>query len=177
MKDPWSDYPHVWKNSTAFFNYLRGCLRKAWSTNPIKLEVIREKRKQIKNPNPRGNKPTVWGFDCEMCKKTFTLSEGQVDHKTPAGKLSKVDDIQGFVERLLFVSKDDLRLVCKGCNSALALADKRGISYEASVIEKKTIEIIKQKKEISFLESKGVTPAKNAKLRRQQITEILTNEV
>lgn len=173
MKLPYEEYPNIWKNAPAWWGYLRGCLRKAWSTNPIKLELLKEKRKQIDNPNPKGNKPKVWGFDCEMCNNTFIISECQVDHKIPAGKLSKIEDIQGFVERLLFVGKDDLRLVCKGCNNALAMADKRGISYEQAKAEKEAILIIKEKRDSAWLLSKGITPAKNAKLRREQIVEEL----
>ena len=39
------------------------------------------------------------------------MREGQVDHVVPAGSLQRKEDIQGFVERLLFITKDDLRLV------------------------------------------------------------------
>ena len=110
MREPWGiDTP--WKNSVAFFTYLRSCLRKAWSSHPSKINAIKRKRKQIKNPNPRGNKETVFGFTCEMCGNDFVLKECQVDHIVPAGKLQKTEDIQGFVERLLYVTEDDLRLV------------------------------------------------------------------
>lgn len=177
MKTPWEDFPHIWNNSTSFFNYLRGCLRKAWSTNPVKLELLKEKRKQINNPNPKGKKPMVWGFDCEMCKKTFIISEGQVDHIIPAGKLSKVEDIQGFVERLLFVGKKDLRLVCKGCNSALALSDKQGITFEEAAIQKEIIKICREKKDKEFLIEKGITPANNLLSRKKQIKEVLFDGV
>ena len=83
-----------WKTSTAFFTYLRGCLRKAWVRHPVKLNLIKSKRKQIKNPNPRGKKPTVWGFTCELCNKEYVAKEGQVDHRVGAGQLNKTEDIQ-----------------------------------------------------------------------------------
>lgn len=175
MKDPWG--PETpWKNSVAFFTYLRGCLRKCWSTNPIKHNLIKKKRKQIPNPNPNGKKATVFGFTCEMCSTDHIISNGQVDHKTPAGSLRKTEDIQGFVERLLYVTEDDLRLICKGCNSALAYGDKQGITYEEAIVAKKVIELFKQKKDIQFLKDRGITPASNAKLRKEQIREVLSNE-
>lgn len=145
LKQVIQDFPNIWKNETAFFTYLRGCLRKAWSTHPVKLELIKKKRYQIPNPNPRGNKPTVWGCDCSMCGKTDVLKNFQVDHAISAGKLNKVEDIQGFVERLLIVGEGDLRMVCKDCNNALALADKQGISYEEAIIRKKVIAMGKNK--------------------------------
>ena len=175
MKEPWG-LGTPWKNSVAFFTYLRGCLRKAWSTNPIKHNLIKKKRKQIKNPNPNGKKETVFGFTCEMCNTDHVIANGQVDHIVAAGSLRKTEDIQGFVERLLYVTEDDLRLICKGCNSALAYADKQGISYEEAVREKKLIEICKTKKDTQFLKDHSIVPASNATKRKQQVREVLQND-
>lgn len=174
-KEPWGpDSP--WKNSVAFFTYLRGCLRKAWSNNPIKHNLIKKKRKQIPNPNPKGKKQTVWGFDCEICGGEFVMSSCQVDHVVPAGSLQKTEDIQGFVERLLYVVEDDLRLVCKGCNLTLAFAEKKGISFEQAVIEKEAIAICKAKKDVDWLKERGIKPDKNGLKRRGQIIKALMEE-
>lgn len=175
-KQPWGQGT-PWKNSVAFFTYLRGCLRKAWSNNPIKHNLIKKKRKQIPNPNPKGKRATVYGFTCELCNNDFVLSQGQVDHINPAGSLQKTEDIQGFVERLLYVTEDDLRLICKGCNSALALADKQGISFESALVEKAVIAIIKSKTDKNWLNDRGITPASNQKERRKQITEKMKEEL
>lgn len=178
MNEPWGDGT-PWKNSTAFFTYLRGCLRKAWSRHPTKLNVIKKQRKQIPNPNPRGNKPTVFGFTCELCKKDYTLKEGQVDHIVPAGSLTKTEDIQGFVERLLYVREEDLRLVCKGCNAAMVIAEKQGISYDMAIIEQQVIYLCKQKAsdQDKFLAKNGISGySKNAETRRNLIREVLKNE-
>ena len=64
-----------------------------------------------------------------------------------------------------------MRLVCKGCNNALALSFKQGITYEEAVIDKKVIQIIKEKKDKLVLEQVGIAPASNAKLRREQLVE------
>ena len=166
----------IWKNATAYFTFLRGCLRLGWKRQPLRIAVLNANRKQIPNPNKNGKKPTVWGFDCPCCGGTFPISEGQIDHIQPAGKLNAVEEIQGFVERLLLVTEKDLRLICKGCNNALAMSFKTGESFETSVATKKAIQIINEKKDKSFLESKGITPASNAKLRRQQIINVLKGE-
>lgn len=176
MKQPWGYEGSPWKNSTAFFTYLRGCLRKCWSNNPIKHNLIKKKRKQIPNPNPKGKKPTVFGFDCEMCGGEFPMSLCQVDHKTPAGQLNKTEDIQGFVERLLYVTEEDLRLVCKDCNSALAYSDKHGVSFKDAQIEKLAIDLVKKKMDKAWLKAKGVTPQSSAEKRRIQIVELLQEE-
>lgn len=178
MANPWETElgKTLWKNSTAFWSFIRGKLRLGWNTHPFKIAVINNKRYQIPNPNPKGKKETVWGFDCEMCHKTFPIKEGQVDHITPAGTLTCKEDIQGFVERLLCVSEKDLRLVCKGCNNALAMSQKTGKSYEESIIEKKVIDIIKQKKDKQVLLDAGITPASNATKRREQLVALLSKE-
>lgn len=174
MSNPWETNPEIFPSKSKWFSYLRGCLRKAWTTHPVKLNVLKEFRKQIPNPNPKG-KAMVWGGDCSMCGKTAVMKEMQVDHIIPAGSLAETGDIQGFVERLLYVSKDDLRLVCKECNSALSLSAKGGITYEEAKREKEVIKIIKSKKDKEWLEERNVVPATNQKLRRKQILDVLNN--
>lgn len=163
-----------WKNSVAFYNYLRGCLRSAWSKNPVKHMLIKKMRKQIDNPNPRGNKATVWGFTCAMCNEDFPISSCNVDHIVPAGSLRCKEDIQGFVERLLFVGENDLRLVCKPCNNALSMADKKGTTYEEELIEKQAIAIVKAKNDHKWLEERGITPESTQAKRRIQIIKELS---
>lgn len=162
-----------WKDKTAFFTYLRGCLRSAWSKNPIKHDLVKKLRKRIPHPKPTPRRDTIWGFDCSMCGETFPISKVEVDHIRPAGKLNDVGDIQGFVERLLFVTESDLRLVCSGCNSALAYADRMGCTYEQAVSVKTAIALVKSKKDKQWLIDKGITPTTNQAKRREQIVEEL----
>ena len=111
-----------------------------------------------------------------MCENDFVLKEINVDHIIPAGQLNQTEDIQGFVERLLYVTEDDLRLVCKGCNSALAYADKHGISFAEALLIKKAIEIQNTKQDKQWLSDRGITPSSNATKRRAQIIECLKEE-
>jgi len=174
-KEPWgSNTP--WKTKASFFNYLRGCLRKAWSTNPIKLQVLKQSRKQIPNPNPKGNKDTVWGCTCSLCGNDYVMKNIQVDHIIPAGKLQDISDVQGFVQRLLYITADDLRVVCKNCNALLAYADKHNISLEEAIIDKEVIRIIKEKKDKQFFIDRELDIPGNARLRREKIKEVLVNE-
>ena len=172
VKEPWGP-GSPWKNSVAFFTYLRGCLRKAWSRHPTRIAVVNKQRRQIENPG-KGHRRTVWGFDCSLCGDTFPIKECQVDHIIPAGSLQKTSDIQGFVERLLYIREDDLRLVCKNCNMSAAYAEKQGISFEQALAEKQAIKMEKEKSLVDFLKQNGIIPANNAKLRRKQAVEILT---
>jgi len=112
-----------------------------------------------------------------MCHKDFVLKDIQVDHITPAGSLQKTEDIQGFVERLLYVTEGDLRLVCKGCNAALAMGDKYDMTYEEALVEKLAINLIKNKIDKEYILSKNAIPASNQKARRVQIIELLKEEM
>ena len=168
MKKIWGP-ESPWKTESAWWGYLRGCLRKAWSRNPIKLNLLKSKRRQIPNPNPKGKKDTVWGFDCEMCNGTFPMNQGEVDHIVGAGSLKAVEDIQGFVERLLFVTEDDLRLICKGCHRAVTYAEKSGMSFDDAVIEKEAIRLGNEGLDKEWLISHDVVPASTKAKRREQI--------
>lgn len=174
-KEPWgSNTP--WKTKASFFNYLRGCLRRAWSTNPIKLQVLKKNRKQIPNPNPKGNKATVWGCTCSLCGKDYVMKDVQVDHINPAGSLQCLEDVQGFVERLLYITEQDLRVVCKTCNSILAYADKHKISLREAIIDKTVISIIKEKKDKEFFITRELDVPSNLVNRRKKIKQILLEE-
>lgn len=147
-KTPWGE-GKPWKTKSSFMVYLRGCLRLAWKRNPIKLNLIKKKRKRIEG---KKEGTTRWGGTCSLCKEDFPQNMLEVDHIVPAGSLKDIPDIQGFVERLLIVTEDDLRIVCKQCNKSLAYAEKQGISYEEAVIEKQVIESMKQSTEKQKIE-------------------------
>ena len=142
--------PDLWKTESAYFSYIRGCIRLAWSKNPVKLKLLKKVKKQIPNPNygkPRNTKPTVMGAECEICKQDFPMKEIEVDHKHGGTySLKKVSDIQGFFESICIVTEDDLRIVCKGCHGALSYAAKMNISFEEAKLKKKVINICKDKK-------------------------------
>lgn len=111
-----------------------------------------------------------------MCGGEFPLNKINVDHIVPAGQLNCTEDIQGFVERLLYVTEEDLRLVCVDCNSALAYADKYGVTYEEACLIKIAVSLQNKKMDKEFIKSKGLTPLGNQKARREQLIKILKEE-
>lgn len=165
MTEMWKAFPHVWKTKAAYFTWLRGALRRCWNHAPQKMECIKANRIRIDNGKGR----MIWGAVCGMCGGTFPQNQVQVDHIVPAGSLQDVSDIEGFVTRLLM--SNELRLVCKGCNAALSYADKHKISYEEAIIIKKAIALQKDKKDVQWLQERGIIPSKNAKIRREQIID------
>jgi len=141
---PWEQPNSPWKNKTAFFTWLRGGLRRgAWNRHPIKISKLKSAR--YKSPIGKNGKE-VWTITCEMCKEEHRQSEAQVDHITPAGKLNEIADIQGFVERLIVITEEDLRVVCKFCNSALAYSDRYNVTFKEAVKRKREIAAKKKKK-------------------------------
>lgn len=133
---PWEAYPEIWKDKASFFVYLRGSLRRAWNKSPVKHSYAKKNRVKIPNPNPRGNRKEVWGAKCECCGHYYPEKNMQVDHINPSGKLNETEDIQGFVERLLYVTDEDIRLVCKECHQIITNMQKYGLTYEQELIER-----------------------------------------
>lgn len=176
--NPWEhpDLKQIWKTKSSFMSYIRSCLRKAWNRHPAKLMAIRRDRKRIPNPNPKGKVKDVWGFDCPICGGTFVQKEGQVDHINPAGSLRDKKDIQSFTERLVWITPDDLRTICKTCNSTFSLAERQGISFELAYATKKAIQIEKEKRVNEVLEGLGIKPESNATKRRKQLVDAFMKE-
>lgn len=184
---PWQVKGVPWKTESAFWSWVRGVLRKGWSRHPVKLEYIKENRIKVPNPNPNGRVSEVWGMVCRQCnakvpmsvdrktRKRIEQSTGkelvtvEINHKTASGSLRSKEDLGYFAAKLLFVNFEDLEPLCQTCHRNYTHAERQGISYEESVIQKKVINLIKEKKDKQFLVSKGITPAGNAKGRREQL--------
>lgn len=181
MIKPWEIYPNIWKTEAAFLSYIRGGIRRhLWAKSPVKLEFIKKARSRIVNPaeKNRARFPLVWGGVCENCKKEFALKDMEVDHKTGEHSLKKVEDIQAFVQGIVFVTENDLALLCKPCHKSKTYAERTGMTFEDAVIEKEAIAICKlpvaQVREWITSNGKGNDfPAKTAKARREQIIDIL----
>ena len=170
-----------WKTRSSFFSYVRGGIRSGlWNKSPIKLNYIKEKRIQIPNPNERGNKPTVWGAECNICEGLFPLKDMNVDHIRDTGSsLKTIDDIQQFIEDIVIVTKDELRLVCKGCHNIESYRQKHNMTFAEAKVHKEVIEICKDKqKVVDKLSGYGVEYIPTtAKARREMLTQIMLKEL
>ena len=171
-------YPEFWKSTSQFMSFIRSGVRLGlWNKHKVKLLKIKNNREQIPNPNQRGNKLTVWGGRCEVCSQLFVTSELQVDHIRQEGSSLKCfDDLAKFIEDMVLITEDDLRIVCKGCHAIISHSQKQGISFEEAKVEKTAIDLIKKGVDKQFLidhnvkaENIGSTQA----VRRKQIVEIL----
>ncbi|QVW53883.1 HNH endonuclease [Acinetobacter phage TaPaz] len=151
-------YPEFWKTKSSYMSYIRGGVRQGlWNRNKIKLLKIKNNRVQIPNPNPKGKKETVWGGECEVCKNLFPTASLQVDHIRDKGSsLKNFSDVSKFIEDMILITEDDLRIVCKSCHEIISHSQKKDCSFEEARVQKEFIEIKKQKKVVDKLISLGV---------------------
>lgn len=174
---PWIEHPNIWKTRSAFMSFLRGGIRRAlWNRSPIKLEFIKQNRRKIKNPNPKGKVETVWGGTCALTGLEFPLNQLEVDHVVGNHSLNNLEDIQSFIENIVLVSFDDLQFVSKDAHRIKSYADKNKISFLEATYHKTAIELQKSKKDKEWLKQRGLNPASNADRRREQIIGELKNE-
>lgn len=168
--NPW-DNSTAWKSEKDFMNWLRSQTRRIWSRHPVKISYKIARRFKA----PIGvNGKDVWACNCEMCGKLVRSSETQIDHIVMGGSFSDWKTYTEWARRILWVTADDIRELCVDCHSVVNHMQKTGKSYEESIIEKKVIDIIKQKKDKQVLSDAGITPASNATKRREQLVALLS---
>jgi len=168
--EPWVWYPEIWATKSKFYTFLRGALRNAvWNRSPIKIIF---KNESCKNPPSDYIGRAKSGAFCALSGEWEGKSKLEVDHIEGNVSLIDEEDIILFIKHLI-PPPNSLQLVKKDAHKIKSYAEKQGISYEQAVAEKKAIELIKQKKDSAWLISKGITPSKTSKLRRQQIIEEL----
>ena len=173
-------YPEFWKTKSAYMSFIRSGIRGSlWNKNKVKLLKIKQNRVQIKNPNPRGKKPTVWGGSCEICNNLFAEKELQVDHIRDSGSSLKCfDDLPKFIEDMILVTEDDLRILCINCHSIVSHSQKRGIPFDQAKIEKYVISLDKDNKVLDVLNGLGVSCIPTTKAKRKALLlEILLKDL
>ena len=174
--------PEIWKTESAYFSYLRGCIRLAWVKNPVKLKLLNKRKKQIPNPNygkPRNTKKTVMGATCEICLKDYHMKFIQVDHITGGNySLRSVEYIQGFFESICIVTEDELRLVCLDCHGCLTYAAKENVTFEQAKVIKHVISLDKENKVVDKLKSLNINYIPSTKAKRKALLlEILLKDL
>lgn len=166
-----------WKTESNFWTYLRGGIRRGlWNKHPLKLTKLKSERfkaplGRVTKANPKG---LVWACKCSLCGNTFRESYCEVDHINEASDVPLKEDMEGFIRRLVFILLEDLQIVCKDCHKIKSYSERQGISFEEAKATKFAISLEKEKKVIDYLDENGIIPAKNARLRRQQVIDCVT---
>ena len=177
---PWNDMPNLWRDEAAFTQWLRSASRRLWNRAPVKLEYIRAHRYKaplgkVTKKNPEG---MVWVCDCEICNQQSRKFE--VDHIEAAGSTKDIKEWLVWIERLLVVDFDDIRILCKQCHEVVTLSQKLNCSFErAKYIEKPRIEFSKKKakEQLDILRKLSIIPLKTKEQRVKQYLEWLEEQV
>jgi hypothetical protein len=166
------DYPNSpFKSETAWWTWLRGSIRRMWSRSPVKIAYKQSRR--YKAPIGRGGKE-VWCSDCEMCGKQSR--DCQVDHIDGGYGFKTWEEFSEWAKRILLVSFDDIRELCKDCHDAVSYQQRTGCTLEEAKAEKLAIALCKSKEDKQWLLDRNILPASSAPKRRIQIVEALTKE-
>jgi len=109
-----------------------------------------------------------------MCNKEVRSSDAEIDHITAGGSFTDWEEYTQWAKRILWVTWEDLRELCKDCHEAVTLSQKLGVDIETARITKKAIVLEKAKTDKAFIIECGKLPAKNAKERRKQLIILLS---
>jgi glutaredoxin len=108
-----------------------------------------------------------------LCQNWFSASKLECDHIKASDGCYDFETAQKFLWHCAADDPDNWALVCRPCHKIKSHAERQGLSFEESRIEKEIIAIVKAKKDKSFLLEKGIVPASNAAKRKEQIREYL----
>ena len=173
MSNPWLIPNSPWKDEKAYLTWLRGSVRRIWSTHPVKVSYKQSRR--YKAPVGRNGKE-VWVSDCEMCGKA--CRDNQCDHVKGGFGFTDWESFCEWAKMILWVTFDDIRELCPDCHGTVTLSQRLGISFDEAAIEKQAIAICKQKADVvkSWIRERGEIPCATAAQRRLQVVEILKRE-
>lgn len=155
---------------TELVGWVRRKLDEVWMKCPQKLSFLAKMRVPDYDPDTR--RASMWV--CNICKGGFSNTDIQVDHRLGDHEFTKLSHLQEFADKRFMVGYDDLQCLCIPCHEVKTLSERQGISFQEATLLKKVIALEKAKGVQSFLEANGVEAAGNAKLRRNQAIELLT---
>lgn len=166
------------KTEKAFANWLQKSVRKVFNKHPARLALIQKQRYHTVNKNT-GRK--CYHIDCEKCGTPTPLTANgdsiECNHKNTVGGFAELDreKFKQFVANLLFVTEDELELLCKKCHAIVTYSERYDMSTEDAEIEKKVIKFTNQpaKIQIEKMVKAGLKPASTVAKRRVQLREYL----
>lgn len=144
--EPWEECKDVWPTQAAYFNWMRGQMRRAWSRHPVKVKFI--KLNTFMAPVGRilkttGKRKKVKAAKCAHCQQTFPVNVApkqiQVDHITAAGSFKGWDDFTTWMQGLMHISLDDLQFLCTTCHGVKSYAESNNMTIEQAAIEKRVV--------------------------------------
>ena len=161
-----------------YFTWLRSQLRSTWSDNPLrslwKASQLRpvtgeERRAKVFHPSTKNV------GQCYLCAQWMAGSKLECDHLEESNGCYDFETAEDFLWHCAANPPENWALACKPCHKIKSHAERYGMSFDEAKADKQAIEICKGD-ETEWLKSRGVSPERNAKARRQQIKEVLIRE-
>lgn len=142
MGKPWEAAPDLWPTEKAYCQWLRSRARKVWACHPIKHRLVAANRVPVEDVPvdlrpAKLNSRTKSLCQCSMCDTYTTPSNIEVDHKEMAGSFSSVAEWHEWLDRLLLVGQDDLRILCKPCHKKVNLSQRFGCDIKEAELRQK----------------------------------------
>jgi len=153
---------------------VRKVVREEWMRCDTKLAFLNSQKIPDTNPSTR----TRFRIPCNHCGESFKETDIEVDHKDGHKTFTNVDDILEWARAILDVSFEDLQCLCIDCHKLKSRAEMAGVSLEEAAILLMMDEICRGAgcPEKLWLEGRGISPASNKDLRKQQVIDYLTEE-
>ena len=169
---PWEHPLSIWKTKSQYFVWLRGHLRNIWKDYPLRTEWKKTQLRPVRDEERKRkvfHPSTKSVGTCYLCNNWFAGSKLEVDHKVKSNGCYDFDTAEEFLWHCAADDSSNWALVCKPCHKIKSHAEGRGITFEDAKAEKKAIEILNKKQDKQFLLDRGIKPAANQKLRRNQL--------
>lgn len=181
MNKPWltPEGKKIWKTEAQYWGWLRGAIRRIWADYPLRKEWKARKLRPITQEEKESKKfhPSTKNLgQCHYCGEWFAGSKLECDHLESSDGCTNKVEAESFLWYCGGGISEDWVLSCKPCHKNKTHSERRGISMVDASYEKIAIDLEKKKLTSVWLEEKGVKPASNAKLRRQQVIDKLKEE-
>lgn len=178
-------YPKRLMDENKAKELFRQAVRKRWMHSPQKLHYLESQRVPDLDDTTRRK----WKYQCAMCGGWFCKDHVDVDHISGEKSFTEWSQAFDYASSILDVGAKDLQLLCNGdsginCHRVKSTCERLGLDWRSKeglkvakfeikfndTMEKECKKAGDQKK---WLEERGIEPAKNEPLRKQQIREIL----
>jgi hypothetical protein len=145
-KAVWETYPDIWPTKAKFFAWLRGSLRRAvWEKYPPKLTF---KNAHCHEPPKGYTGKARSGAFCALSGDFIGKSQLQVDHTIGHVSLKEWEDVLPFVQHLCaaeYGPYENFQLVGKEAHKVKSHAERKGITFQEAILDKKVIAFTKLK--------------------------------
>lgn len=141
------------RTEAEFRTWVRSGLRSAfWNDHPVKMEFLKLNKVKIPNPspNPRKGAELIWGYECNICgcqmratPTKYEKKQYEVDHMVGENSLKSLDDFVDYFKNLVFVTSQDLQILCKPCHGIKTYMERYNVTWNKAAATKRAKQAMK----------------------------------